>query len=120
MSTGVIVSVPSAIAATACTPPSPQISSAPPPTLPAAVDGRGPLVELLGEAANRRGAARRDVLQDRLHGVANVRGVGVGHRLVYALLQEGGHPKSSAVVSGKEQAPRHPSVGMFSPGAGVS
>ena len=42
MSTGAIVSVPSAMAATACTPPSTKISSAPPKCMAATMAGCGP------------------------------------------------------------------------------
>src|ERR1700681_4141426 len=42
MSTAAIVSVPSAIAATACTPPSTKISSAPPKCIAATIAGCGP------------------------------------------------------------------------------
>src|SRR6185503_7303300 len=84
MSTGPMVSVPSAIAATACTPPSTKISSAPPKCIAATMAGCGPPLNGGAQAmifftpatravtidmcADHRVAPARHVAADRVHG----------------------------------------------------
>ena len=64
MSTAPIVSVPSAMAATACTPPSTKMSSAPPKCMAATIAGCGPPLNGGAQAAMRFTPATRAVTID--------------------------------------------------------